>query len=116
RCCPRALWSGNRLLRFLLFSFFFSSRRRHTRFSRDWSSVVCSSDLLISASGEDERTFFTIAHLRRWQKSKNSLFRRDAKTSTREIGRASCRERMEKGHDGGSVKKKKCKEPDTQQK
>src|SRR5207302_7352023 len=31
----------------LLFSFFFffSSRRRHTRFSRDWSSDVCSSDL-----------------------------------------------------------------------
>src|SRR5690606_40467712 len=28
-----------------LSSFFFSSRRRHTRFSRDWSSDVCSSDL-----------------------------------------------------------------------
>src|SRR5690606_40169999 len=27
---------------------FFSSRRRHTRFSRDWSSDVCSSDLLAS--------------------------------------------------------------------
>src|SRR5690606_40264089 len=26
--------------------FFFSSRRRHTRFSRDWSSDVCSSDLI----------------------------------------------------------------------
>src|SRR5690606_39715004 len=25
--------------------FFFSSRSRHTRFSRDWSSDVCSSDL-----------------------------------------------------------------------
>src|SRR5690606_39389077 len=25
---------------------FFSSRRRHTRFSRDWSSDVCSSDLI----------------------------------------------------------------------
>src|SRR5690606_40780339 len=29
----------------LLCVFFFSSRRRHTRFSRDWSSDVCSSDL-----------------------------------------------------------------------
>src|SRR5690606_40798004 len=29
-----------------VFFFFFSSRRRHTRFSRDWSSDVCSSDLL----------------------------------------------------------------------
>src|SRR5690606_39836320 len=30
---------------FLDFVFSFSSRRRHTRFSRDWSSDVCSSDL-----------------------------------------------------------------------
>src|SRR5690625_2970555 len=28
------------------YSFFFSSRRRHTRWPRDWSSDVCSSDLL----------------------------------------------------------------------
>src|SRR5690606_40253021 len=27
--------------------FFFSSRRRHTSFSRDWSSDVCSSDLFV---------------------------------------------------------------------
>src|SRR5690625_5377434 len=26
--------------------FFFSSRRRHTRWARDWSSDVCSSDLI----------------------------------------------------------------------
>src|SRR5690606_3542643 len=31
-----------------IFFFFFSSRRRHTRFSRDWSSDVCSSDLRAS--------------------------------------------------------------------
>src|SRR5712675_2873205 len=30
------------------FFFFFSSRRRHTRCSRDWSSDVCSSDLLLA--------------------------------------------------------------------
>src|SRR5256886_13424257 len=29
----------------MLFYFFFSSRRRHTRFDCDWSSDVCSSDL-----------------------------------------------------------------------
>src|SRR5690625_6952194 len=29
----------------LLFLFFFSSRRLHTRWPRDWSSDVCSSDL-----------------------------------------------------------------------
>src|SRR5699024_11598573 len=28
-----------------LYCFFFSSRRRHTRSKRDWSSDVCSSDL-----------------------------------------------------------------------
>src|SRR2546422_11345441 len=30
--------------------FFFSSRRRHTRCSRDWSSDVCSSDLTCNRS------------------------------------------------------------------
>src|SRR2546430_13674851 len=29
----------------ILYLFFFSSRRRHTRFDCDWSSDVCSSDL-----------------------------------------------------------------------
>src|SRR6266498_584989 len=33
---------------FLVFGFFFSSRRRHTRCGRDWSSDVCSSDLDVS--------------------------------------------------------------------
>src|SRR5688500_20381326 len=34
------------------FSFFFSSRRRHTRLQGDWSSDVCSSDLQgITAQG-----------------------------------------------------------------
>src|SRR5690625_1656535 len=40
----------------LLFVFFFSSRRRHTRWPRDWSSDVCSSDLL----------HFAIANGLRW--------------------------------------------------
>src|SRR2546430_3185280 len=39
------------------FLFFFSSRRRHTRFDCDWSSDVCSSDLslLLRASYVAER-------------------------------------------------------------
>src|SRR5216684_4935041 len=37
--------------------FFFSSRRRHTRCSRDWSSDVCSSDLFAE---------FHDAHRVRW--------------------------------------------------
>src|SRR5256886_3662140 len=31
-----------------MFVFFFSSRRRHTRFDCDWSSDVCSSDLNVN--------------------------------------------------------------------
>src|SRR5256886_8920890 len=34
------------LVQLSFFFFFFSSRRRHTRFDCDWSSDVCSSDLL----------------------------------------------------------------------
>src|SRR2546427_4378159 len=34
------------LLVYVFFFFFFSSRRRHTRFDCDWSSDVCSSDLV----------------------------------------------------------------------
>src|SRR6266702_6005993 len=34
-----------------MFFFFFSSRRRHTRWPRDWSSDVCSSDLGIRIGG-----------------------------------------------------------------
>src|SRR5699024_11861154 len=33
-------------------SFFFSSRRRHTRSKRDWSSDVCSSDLPVLGRGD----------------------------------------------------------------
>src|SRR5207253_4614675 len=33
------------------FYFFFSSRRRHTRWPRDWSSDVCSSDLWRGGDG-----------------------------------------------------------------
>src|SRR6266487_5561903 len=33
----------------ILFFFFFSSRRRHTRWTGDWSSDVCSSDLVAVA-------------------------------------------------------------------
>src|SRR5690606_40412893 len=46
--------------------FFFSSRRRHTRFSRDWSSDVCSSDLrstsfvpILSSDISRSSTFFS---------------------------------------------------------
>src|SRR5436190_23774659 len=39
----------------LLFLFFFSSRRRHTRSLCDWSSDVCSSDLNFRDSSQQHR-------------------------------------------------------------
>src|SRR5690349_23188059 len=41
--------------------FFFSSRRRHTRSLRDWSSDVCSSDLYRAARRQQFRTL-SFAH------------------------------------------------------
>src|SRR6266536_1775309 len=37
-----------------MFFFFFSSRRQHTRSTRDWSSDVCSSDLLHSLKASED--------------------------------------------------------------
>src|SRR5438445_13185437 len=58
-------------------SFFFSSRRRHTRYWRDWSSDVCSSDL--TASGDADH--YVVRFYRRFspscETSHLSLFRRD---------------------------------------
>src|SRR5260370_34328074 len=36
--------------------FFFSSRRRHTRFKCDWSSDVCSSDLFAAGETVDQES------------------------------------------------------------
>src|SRR2546430_7791870 len=87
--------------------FFFSSRRRHTRFDCDWSSDVCSSDLLL---------FQDPPLLKPWKPVPASLSvllialslarsllalvcrlpRFDPKPAAppKEIGRASCRERV----------------------
>src|SRR3712207_7866877 len=43
------------LFYFFCFIFFFSSRRRHTRYWRDWSSDVCSSDLAADPGGGHRR-------------------------------------------------------------
>src|SRR5207245_3014308 len=43
-------------------SFFFSSRRRHTRCYRDWSSDVCSSDLFTSSTTSSGETRTTSYH------------------------------------------------------
>src|SRR5256886_3299754 len=46
--------------------FFFSSRRRHTRFDCDWSSDVCSSDLADAAPGT--RRFYELVEAHRYTK------------------------------------------------
>src|SRR5215471_20902281 len=46
-----------------LFFFFFSSRRRHTRSLRDWSSDVCSSDLL-RGDGQNVREYLIVTAAR----------------------------------------------------
>src|SRR5438105_13097628 len=79
--------------------FFFSSRRRHTRSTRDWSSDVCSSDLLAVVL----QTLAAInsvldAHQRRVDR--RECLKHDGEAGNvllgslvLEIGRASCRER-----------------------
>src|SRR5690625_6559129 len=47
---------------FVHWFFFFSSRRRHTRWPRDWSSDVCSSDLEVLRLWLGERRFLGKIH------------------------------------------------------
>src|SRR5437879_10263811 len=107
--------------------FFFSSRRRHTRYIGDWSSDVCSSDLArLEATGKVVRTnrehppdfinikveeltgdkpfdnlddFITQDELRALSDS----YKRIAGFAV-EIGRASCRERVERHWGGGALR------------
>src|SRR6267142_4172131 len=66
------------LLYFRGFVFFFSSRRRHTRLTCDWSSDVCSSDLeLVRAMSWDE-----------FSATMEQAFRRDGNTVKRLSGGA----------------------------
>src|SRR2546429_3353832 len=97
-------------LRLMLFiDFFFSSRRRHTRCSRDWSSDVCSSDLDVVIQSADIYTprrlvadaeHFQPVALRRNVFIAPTTFlnpntaRRGAAATFEQIGRASCRERV----------------------
>src|SRR5207249_7536430 len=83
--------------------FFFSSRRRHTSSKRDWSSDVCSSDL----SRVSERTAELLAETRDVEIPRGAVGRmidRGERIADpllegveNEIGRASCRERVQNG-------------------
>src|SRR3712207_7809082 len=47
--------------------FFFSSRRRHTRYWRDWSSDVCSSDLDVICVVEEPKDVVAIERTREFR-------------------------------------------------
>ena len=93
--------------------FFFSSRRRHTRSDRDWSSDVCSSDLVSYIRKEGSMhyvrglmaennasiyailpyTSFDLIEEARFPQS-NMESRKKKAFNDIQIGRASCRERV----------------------
>src|SRR5256885_9318392 len=86
--------------------FFFSSRRRHTRLQGDWSSDVCSSDLC-KPDGADTGNGGAMTEkeqfLGTWEREVPTTLKvlkaypaakADLKPHSKEIGRASCRERV----------------------
>src|SRR5436190_14520258 len=108
--------------------FFFSSRRRHTRSLCDWSSDVCSSDLRLpqlasqylhrekielaamlaklaeQRFGLKGRIHFNVGGSQAVEDSLKLV--RNAKNGKSQIGRASCRERVEGTVWEGSLKKR----------
>src|SRR5690606_40592268 len=106
---------------------FFSSRRRHTRFSRDWSSDVCSSDLSKnskrfrsnnprrrrnmgrrfkqnSRSGRDNHFLCTRNISKRDENDRKKLPK--IKKIKGKIGRASCRERVKVAESAVTLRRK----------
>src|SRR5207248_7871587 len=78
--------------------FFLSRRRRHTRSYGDWSSDVCSSDLVLDrvvAGGDDEIGAVEPARDRVAQLEADRSQRELVVPGDAQIGRASCRERGE---------------------
>src|SRR5256884_8400033 len=91
--------------------FFFSSRRRHTRCSRDWSSDVCSSDLASAAianlfrAGEIEMVAQSIEQSDAWLNGQLFLLAVDAQGHGHRAGAnyfAGAQNRIGHGCCGGS--------------
>src|SRR5699024_11716590 len=102
--------------------FFFSSRRRHTRSKRDWSSDVCSSDLIIRDAivplDSEERKNVLIIDDSLFERNRSKKVELLAKTYDHanhryrfgfrmQIGRASCRERVEVSGVGGAFRRQR---------
>src|SRR5205807_4706493 len=111
---------------YFFFFFFCSSRRRHTRLQGDRSSDVCSSDLSHGHDRSEQQTGQPHGHLayeeerqdavrpvpqgEKWRvlsKHKEQDANQQENDELNEIGRASCRERVEIRRGGGVVKKEK---------
>src|SRR5690625_7301604 len=83
--------------------FFFSSRRRQTRWPRDWSSDVCSSDLIAAQYTKNqprERDTLMIGNpavmvVAPLVFNELNYDPQEDFTAVAEIGRASCREKVE---------------------
>src|SRR3712207_8096153 len=102
--------------------FFFSSRRRHTRYWRDWSSDVCSSDLPSGNAGTEE----SMENASAGESANNETDAGSAENTEEsepvvlpaldftlqdqfgKIGRASCRESVQISVVAVSLKKKRC--------
>src|SRR5207249_7788735 len=109
------------------FFFFFSSRSRHTRSKRDWSSDVCSSDLFPGISTATVSALKAVAAMAACRfkaetvaveipgkkgptvVEKDECPRADTTLEALEIGRAACRERVEGGEGEGGVAWKEVK-------
>src|SRR5690606_39604608 len=104
--------------------FFFSSRRRHTRFSRDWSSDVCSSDLMVASPRNTDNPITSVTVVSAIPPaSAGSIFiffnkigiETPAMPATirlviiaaEKIGRAACRERRDMTDVGGSLEQQR---------
>src|SRR5690625_7366079 len=92
--------------------FCFSSRRRHTRWPRDWSSDVCSSDLFVSSDAafrgdaeltNPEQLLVLAASSCQMLSFLGAAARASVDVVSYEIGRASCRERGVICGGGGAV-------------
>src|SRR2546426_9212567 len=82
------------------FFFFFSSRRRHTRLQGDWSSDVCSSDLLLEripeAGGDPEIEGLTLGSCSSNIEAALSMLRH-GRSEERRVGKE-CRSRWSPYH------------------
>src|SRR5699024_11239870 len=86
RCVPSRIW----------LCFFFSSRRRHTRSKRDWSSDVCSSDLFGQNANLRQLLDLILQQVVHAHRSQVEGFLELGlgHSDLIQIGRASCRERV----------------------